>query len=209
MLDRQDGILSPLDSAMTRIFKTVTGIVLMFWNIFAFAGEYPKATIAQEEGFVDISLSISKYEKLENGNKRILVRNLLNDQKISFILELSPNWIVKLIENTDSSFYWGSAEIFSVGAESDAFINQIKKLYGIHDAKKKFKKRIPAQVVGLANDPEKIEFMPVKMKFFFNSDAGESLYSEVFINIDLKNKILEFNEKDPEYRLPLVRSIVQ
>lgn len=116
---------------------------------------------------------------------------------------------MKPTENSDITFYWGNANIISVGAESDAFINQVAKLYGVNGAVKKFKNKIPAQVVGLANDPRKMDSMPIKMKFFLSPDADESLYSEIFINIDLKKKVLEFNEKDPEYRLPLVRSIAQ
>ena len=48
-----------------------------------------------------------------------------------------------------------------------------------------------------------------RMKFFFNPDGEEALYSEVFINIDLSEKRLEFNEKDNDYRAPLLRSLLQ
>jgi hypothetical protein len=40
-----------------------------------------------------------------------------------------------------------------------------------------------------------------------NSDGPEELYSEVFVNVELKRNVLEFNEKDPEYRGPLVKSL--
>ena len=181
----------------------------MVWNIFSSAGEYPPASFGKEDGFIDISLSISKHETLPNGARRFVLKNRLNEQNVSFVLEISPQWQVKPTENSDITFYWGNANIISVGAESDAFINQVAKLYGVNGAVKKFKNKIPAQVVGLANDPRKMDSMPIKMKFFLSPDADESLYSEIFINIDLKKKVLEFNEKDPEYRLPLVRSIAQ
>lgn len=181
----------------------------MVLNIFSSASEYPLASLDKEEGFIDISLSISKHEKLPDGSRRVVIKNKLNKHKISFLLELLPEWKINPTENTDVTFYWGNANIRSIGAESDAFINQVAKLYGIEGSAKQFRKNIPAQVVGLANDPTKMDSMPIKMKFFFSPDEDETLYSEVFINIDLKNKTLEFNEKDPEYRLPLVRSITQ
>lgn len=181
----------------------------MIWSIFSSASEYPNAILGDEEGFVDVSLSISKYETLNNGTKRFLIRNTLNGLKVSFIVELLPKWDAKPIENTNAIFYWGNANIISVGAESDVFLTQIAALYGIESAEKLLKKNISAQVVGLANDPKSIESIPIKMKFFLSPDEDENLYSEVFINIDLKNKVLEFNEKDPEYRLPLVRSMAQ
>lgn len=194
---------------MKHVLVTVTGIALMVWNIFSSASDYPPASLGKEDGFVDISLSISKTETLPDGTRRFVVKNKLREQKVGFVLELSPRWKVKPTENNDVIFYWGNANILSVGAESDAFISQVASLYGITGVDSKFKIKIPAQVVGLANDPKKMDSMPIKMKFFFNPDADESLYSEVFINIDLRKKVLEFNEKDPEYRLPLVRSIAQ
>ena len=64
-------------------------------------------------------------------------------------------------------------------------------------------------MVGLASNPEQLEVSPCRMKFFFNPDGEEELYSEVFINIDLSEKRLEFNEKDNAYRAPLLRSLLQ
>lgn len=194
---------------MKHVLLTVTGIALMVWNIFSSASEYPPASLGKEDGFVDISLSISKSETLPDGTRRFVVKNKLREQRVGFVFELSPHWKAQPTENSDLVFYWGNANILSVGAESDAFINQVANLYGITGAANKFKIKIPAQVVGLANDPRKMDSMPIKMKFFFNPDADENLYSEVFINIDLKKKVLEFNEKDTEYRRPLVRSMAQ
>lgn len=189
--------------------KRFLGVALMVWSIFSFGSEFPKATLGQEDGFIDISLSIAKFEKLENGTMRFLIKSSLDNQKISFVVDLLPKWDVRPIENTNQNFYWGHASLTSVGSQSDAFIRQVAKLYGIDGKPTKFKKDVPAQVVGLANNPAEIESTPTKMKFFFSSDAGDDLYSEVFINIDLKNRILEFNEKDPEYRAPLLRSIAE
>lgn len=194
---------------MKRGTEVVSGVIFMVWSIFSSASEYPKARFGEEEGFVDISLSIAKYEKTQSGSRRFLIKNSLNDKKISFAVELLPAWDAKAIENTESHFYWGRANLMSVGTESDAFITVLTELYGRKPENLKFKDTIPVQVVGLANNPEDVELAPVKMKFFLNPDAEEDLYSEIFINIDLKNKRLEFNEKDPEYRAPLVRSIAQ
>ncbi len=47
------------------------------------------------------------------------------------------------------------------------------------------------------------------MKFFFNPDSEEDLYTEIFINIDTVAKELEFNEKDNDYRALLLRSLLQ
>ncbi|HAS6505975.1 TPA: hypothetical protein GRR52_24720 [Vibrio parahaemolyticus] len=50
---------------------------------------------------------------------------------------------------------------------------------------------------------------PVKIKLF-GKDQDEDLeenYFESFFNLDLKNGFVFWNEKDQEYRLPLIRGL--
>ena len=70
----------------------------------------------------------------------------------------------------------------------------------------KMPSRIDVDAVGLASDPRLVKSNPVKMKLFFNPDS-ESNYAEVFLNLDLNTKVLQFHEKDPEYREPLLRTL--
>lgn len=179
----------------------------MVWSIFGGAKDYPEAMLGKEDGFVDLSLSIAKYEKQKNGVARFLVRNTLDGKKVGFVVELQPTWKVQKVENADAYFYWGNAVIASTGKDSDTFLKILSKLYGLSLQNVSFSNRVNAQVVGLANDPARIENEPIKMKFFLNPDGPEELYPEVFINVDLKQNILEFNEKDPEYRGALVKSL--
>jgi hypothetical protein len=46
------------------------------------------------------------------------------------------------------------------------------------------------------------------MKAFFFDDGQDERYAEVYTNIDLREKRLEFREKDPEYRAPLVAALM-
>jgi hypothetical protein len=179
----------------------------MVWSIFSGAKDYPAAVLGTEDGFVDLTLSISKYEKQKNGIARFLIKNTLDGKRIGFVIELHPTWKAQKIENVDAYFYWGSAEILSTGEDSDAFLTVLSKLYGLPTTNLTFLTRVNAQVVGLANDPANIENQPIKMKFFLNSDGPDELYSEVFVNVDLKRRVLEFNEKDPEFRGALVKSL--
>ena len=50
---------------------------------------------------------------------------------------------------------------------------------------------------------------PVKLKIFGNDQATdeEEDYYESFFNLDLPNGLVFWNEKDQEYREPLVRSL--
>jgi hypothetical protein len=167
---------------MTLLAQLTLGTLLMVWSIFSGAKDYPAAVLGTEDGFVDLTLSISKYEKQKNGIARFLIKNTLDGKRIGFVIELHPTWKAQKIENVDA-------------------------LYGLPTTNLTFLTRVNAQVVGLANDPANIENQPIKMKFFLNSDGPDELYSEVFVNVDLKRRVLEFNEKDPEFRGALVKSL--
>ena len=54
-----------------------------------------------------------------------------------------------------------------------------------------------------------MESEPVKIKIFGNDSDNdiEDDYYESFFNLDLKNGFVFWNEKDQEYREPLIRSL--
>ena len=53
-----------------------------------------------------------------------------------------------------------------------------------------------------------VEREPVKIKIFGNArDADDDDYYESYFNLDLPNGLVFWNEKDQEYREPLVRSL--
>ena len=62
---------------------------------------------------------------------------------------------------------------------------------------------------GLGSDPALMLTAPTRMKFFFQGDGSEAQYSEVFIHADLPRGVLRFEEKDLDYRTPLVVNLAQ
>ena len=159
------------------------------------------------EDWVDLSLNIDNFEKKRNGTMIITVNSTYKDKNIGFQLEILPVWNVKKMDNSEQQFYWGKGHFKNTGDNTDYFISELAKLYKVN-SKKIIAKNIPVELVGLLNDPRKIESEPIKMKFFFNSNSeNESLYSEVFINTDLSKNILEFHEKDQSYRQAIINSL--
>ena len=189
--------------------KYVLGILIMIWSIFSSAKDYPAVVIGEEEGFVDLAFTISSSKKLESGSYEIVVKGNLKGDKVGFAIELLPSWKPQEVEGIEDAFYWGEAFFRNTGSDSETFIKSLASLYGATLSNATVPDRVHAQVVGLACNPEQLEVSPCKMKFFFNPDGEEDLYSEVFINIDLAAKRLEFNEKDNGYRAPLLRSLLQ
>ncbi|MBK8016120.1 MAG: hypothetical protein IPK20_04980 [Betaproteobacteria bacterium] len=165
-----------------------------------------KVSVTEEEGFVDLTIGV-KHETLDNGRLRIDACGNLGGEVIAFRIELAPDWKERQIEGTDQFFYFGSGAFIRMGVETDRFISKLAALYGVAPIPFAARESLDFQVVGLASDPRQILESVVKMKFFLNAEAGENLYSEVFVNTDLKGGRMDWNEKDPEYRAPLIKSL--
>jgi len=175
----------------------------MAWSSLSSANEYPPVVIGEEEGFVDLSFQLQDVK-----NNLFTVKGTLLGSKVSFTIELLPEWKPQQVEGIDQPLYWGEANFKSKGQETKNFILKLAKLYGAELSDFEVPGTIYAQVVGLACNPQEILSSPCEMKFFFNPEGEEDYYSEIYINIDVNSRSLEFNEKDVEYRAPLLRSLL-
>lgn len=179
----------------------------MIFNLFRSTSEYPEASISTEDGFVDISMSISKYQKTQDGGYKFELRSKIDKNKVGFDVFLDSKWRPHEIDDSELLFHWGKGRLESCGTDSDNFVNELVKLYGGNAPKLNFRSRIKAEVVMLSGSPDSMEAEPFRMKFFFNSEESEDLYSEVFINFDISSNTVGFNEKDIAYRAPLIKSL--
>ena len=72
-------------------------------------------------------------------------------------------------------------------------------------------KSIAFAVMSLAGDPRAPEQGPVKMKLFYEPAADDPQhdehYAEHYLNIDLAAKLIQFHEKDPEYRPAIIHAL--
>ena len=65
-----------------------------------------------------------------------------------------------------------------------------------------------AYAISLEGNPEMVKNSPARLKLFFGWEEGsETPYGELFLNLDLPNRILELNEKDPEYRSAILAAL--
>jgi len=95
------------------------------------------------------------------------------------------------------------------GAESDRLIAAIGELYGAKRAPKTMVDEETFTAIALHQGKLDIEREPVRLKLF-GKDAepiDEKAYYESFFNVDLANGFVFWNEKDPEYRKPLLRAL--
>ena len=95
------------------------------------------------------------------------------------------------------------------GPESDRLIAAIAELYGMRASGTRMVDEESFTAIAVHLGPFDLRNDVVKIKIFGrDSDSDhEDDYYESFFNLDLKNKRVFWNEKDPEYRDPLVRAL--
>lgn len=97
----------------------------------------------------------------------------------------------------------------SLGSISDRLINVLAHLYGFQGPLLKMTAEETFTAIALHQQDTNLEQHGVKFKLFgrdqepFNKDC----YYESFFNVDLANGFVSWNEKDPDYRTPLIRGL--
>ncbi|MEJ0099840.1 MAG: hypothetical protein WDO12_08910 [Pseudomonadota bacterium] len=159
-----------------------------------------------EDGFVNLDFPLSSHTKNASGSTTLVARGVLSNQPVGFSIEVHPSWKESPIEGSDVVIYWGRVTIKSIGPASDNFITALAHLYNLPNPKRSMLAAIEVEAAGLNSDPRQLASKPVHMKLFFNSNASEEHYAEVFLNTDLPGRVVQFHEKDMDYREPLIRA---
>lgn len=95
------------------------------------------------------------------------------------------------------------------GAESDRLISAISELYGFKSSPRRMVDEETFTAIALHQGTLDIERERVKLKIFGKDGEpfDEDAYYESFFNVDLANGFVYWNEKDPDYRKPLLRAL--
>jgi hypothetical protein len=164
-----------------------------------------------EEEFIDCVLKITDLEERE-GSYIFNLRASYNETDLGFRVE-----VVKGIRggfDSDMSLiqdhvYKKGVKFFRTGPESDALLRVLADLYGFGEVSLQMASE--ETFTGIALHQGEIDMVsePIKIKIF-GKDQDEDLeenYYESFFNLDLKNGFVFWNEKDQEYREPLIRGL--
>jgi len=96
------------------------------------------------------------------------------------------------------------------GPESDALVSTLAALYGQPAQRLRMVDAISFTGIALHQDDVDMETEPIKIKLF-GCDSDEEIerdeYFESFFNLDLASGFVFWNEKDPDYRAPLIRGL--
>ncbi len=161
----------------------------------------------EADGFVDIELPIVASSRPTGGHD-FKCRGKVGDGAISFLVHLDTEWNEQPLGDSGSTVHWGTGSIISAGAESDNLVSLLAITYGHNSySDRRMLPCITAQIVCLSGNPELLPNQDLRMKFFFHPDGEEGRYAEVFVNIENANSVVQFHEKDNEYRLPILRAL--
>jgi hypothetical protein len=164
-----------------------------------------------EEGFLDLTLRI--LELTEDGRHyrfhlaashkgRTVGLNVVLVKGIKSGFNARMNLVKKHV-------YRDGVRFVRSGTESDRLIRAIGELYGAGDSKRRMVNEKAFTAIALHQGAIDLDSEPVKLKLFGKDfePFDENAYYESFFNIDVANGFVYWNEKDPDYREPLLRAL--
>jgi hypothetical protein len=96
--------------------------------------------------------------------------------------------------------YVGGIAIANMTSNGDRFLAALGQLWGQVD-ERRMSPLTEAQAVILKGSPDQVLTSELAMKVFFGTEEDSPTpYAELYSNIDYAQRVVQFHEKDPEYR---------
>jgi len=163
------------------------------------AADLPSAVFANlKEDWGDADLKAASVEKKEDGSIIIVTTADYEKETMGFRVVLSPKWETWRPKELSVDLYRGSVWLESIGKPSEIFIQCLARAYKQKIGQINFSS-VKLAAISLGGDPRLVRSEPLKLKLFFESEK-EEVYAEIFLNLDLPHSIIQFHEKNPDYR---------
>jgi len=176
--------------------------------------------IVDEDGFVDLDLSIARIER-EIGALAVTVaarhEGVQLAMRVTVRAEESPG------QDLGDGFvvYPAVVTLASTGPASDAFVRVLAEAWGIGDTPSGMVSSLELTALALEGRPDRIRHEPVKLKLFHETNFPEAAggatdeadenedqdYFEMYLNIDVTAGRFRLSEKDPDYRQAIIRGL--
>ena len=158
---------------------------------------------SEDGGFVDAEFAAHSIEKRPDGSLFVHAVSHVGVEEVGFQVVVPSKWTEWKPKDFPETLYRGMVTIKSAGKQTEAFVRALARAYRQPVPKFEFS-AITLTAISLAGEPWKADFVPVKLKLFCESEKdGE--YAEIYLNFDLLHHIVQFHEKDPEYRKAVLR----
>ncbi|CAN5403378.1 hypothetical protein BH20ACI2_BH20ACI2_09040 [soil metagenome] len=166
-----------------------------------------------EEGFVDLAFKISRFEA-DHEKYRFHLAASHAGREVGMNVEMANGMQGGLHEDEDEDLqlvqehvYHNSVEFSRSGVDSDELISIIGCLYGLTSDRLRMVENHSFTAIALHEGTLDFDLQPVNIKLFANDgeDSSENDYFESFFNVDFANGLAYWNEKDQDYREPLIK----
>jgi hypothetical protein len=164
-----------------------------------------------EEGFVDLTLRITELLEMETCYRFHLAASH-NDREIGMDVVLAKG----INSGFDSNMrlikdhvYRRGVQFIRSGEESDRLVAAIGHFYAADTIPTRMVAEETFTAIALHQGDLAFQNECVKLKLFGKNGEpfDEDDYYESFFNVDLANRMVYWNEKDPDYRGPLLRAL--
>ena len=164
-----------------------------------------------EEGFVDFTFRITK--RFDNDDHyRFHMSGSHADEEVgcdAVIVKGIQGAFDRNMELAEHNIYRKGVRLIRSGKESDRLIAAMAELYEIVPPPNKMVEEETFTAIALQQGNIDFENETIKLKIFGKdrSSDNDDAYNESFFNVDLANGYVFWNEKDPDYREPLVQAL--
>lgn len=186
--------------------RTILASILAAFVGTSTGGTTMPGQITSEDGFVDVELPINSFHFDKDGALQLSASGIVEGRRVGFDLDIDSKWKVQKPDNVPITIHWGNGIIRSIGEGSDAFLSLLAEKYGNGKDAFRMVQEVSVTTAMMEGAPATMNEKPFKMKVFFER-GGEDKYAEIFINIDIVKKRLEFRDKDPEYHAGILASL--
>lgn len=173
--------------------------------------DYPILDQFCEDGFVDLTFEILDLIEDET-HYRFNIAASFEDQVVGMGVVLQKGMKSGFDANMDliqDHVYRSGVRFFSAGERSDHLVAAIGQLYDLNETPIRMVEEERFTAIALHQGDIDLASDPVKLKIFGRDDEpiNEDAYYESFFNVDLPNRLIFWNEKDQDYRAPLLRGL--
>ena len=163
------------------------------------------------EGFADLVLPVRGQNCDARGGCTIDVEGEYKGSQVGIRITFAPD-----MEENKFEDLTGEGKLFAQadgiilepkGERGQNFVRLLSTVYNTPITSVSLPLTIRLTALPLEGNPRNIGSAPLKFKTFHHDDEPDaSDYFELFIDPDLKNGIVRFNEKDTDYRKPILRA---
>lgn len=164
-----------------------------------------------EEGFVDCVFKVQNLEH-EAGHYHFDLRGSFDGQpvglRVRLISEVGPGFDADM-QLIQAHVYRKGVVLSSLGIETERFISALASLYEMPVSEVAPTATETLTVVALQQQDTGLADGPMRLKLFGQDDdaADAGRYYESFFNVDLPAGFVYWNEKDMDYREPMLMAL--